>query len=360
MNMKHAFVSIILCVAIIAVGYAATTTLSKIRTSSQAQAAVPDQNRKVTSVNVHVLKPTLVKDQLVLTGHVQPWQDVLVSAEIPGKIEWQGVNEGDRVQKGQELLKIDTRLVRAQLDQAEAQHKLACQELQRAKSLSAKGVSSGQALDKSQADCDVAAANVRLIGIRLEKSVVAAPSDAVIDKLFKERDEFVDVGIPLLRLVQVHKVKVGAGIPERDVSAFAKDDPVTVQLDALPGKEFQGRIYRIAPTAEPATLTFIGEIEVDNPEGLIKPGMIARSALVRRTYPDSITVPIFSVLSVENQRYVMLEKDGAARTRPIEVGVLQGNSVQVVSGLLPGERLIVAGQRDLQDGDPVRVVEVVK
>jgi len=361
-NMKHAIISIVLCAAIIGAGYVATRIVAaKARgTSSQAEAAVPEQDiANVTTVNVHVLKPVLVNDQLVLTGHVQPWQEILISAEGAGKIEWQGVKEGDRVQKGQELLKIDTRVMRAQLDQAEAQHKLACQELQRAKTLSTKGVTSGQSLDKCQADCDMAAANVRLMTIRLEKSVVAAPTDGVIDKLLKEQDEFVDVGIPLLRLVQVQKVKVGAGIPERDVSAFAKNDAVTVQLDALPGRIFQGKIYRVAPTAEPTTLTFISEIEVDNPDGLIKPGMIARSALVRKSYPDAIAVPIFSILSMENQRYVMLEKDGIARMRPIEAGVLQGNSVQVVKGLESGDRLIVAGQRDIQDGDPVKVVEVV-
>ena len=362
--MKHGIISMVLCAAIIGAGYVATRIVAaKARgTSSQAEAAVPEQDiANVTTVNVHVLKPVLVNDQLVLTGHVQPWQEILISAEGAGKIEWQGVKEGDRVQKGQELLKIDTRVMRAQLDQAEAQHKLACQELQRAKTLSTKGVTSGQSLDKCQADCDMAAANVRLMTIRLEKSVVAAPTDGVIDKLLKEQDEFVDVGIPLLRLVQVQKVKVGAGIPERDVSAFAKNtQPVTVQLDALPGRIFQGKIYRVAPTAEPTTLTFISEIEVDNPEGLIKPGMIARSSLVRKSYPDAIAVPIFSILSMENQRYVMLEKEGIARMRPIEVGVLQGNSVQVVKGLESGDRLIVAGQRDIQDGEPVKVVEVVQ
>jgi membrane fusion protein (multidrug efflux system) len=88
--------------------------------------------------------------------------------------------------------------------------------------------------------------------------------------------------------------------------------------------------------------------------------MIARSSLVRKSYPDAIAVPIFSILSMENQRYVMLEKDGIAWMRPIEVGVLQGNSVQVVKGLESGDRLIVAGQRDIQDGEPVKVVEVVQ
>jgi membrane fusion protein (multidrug efflux system) len=154
-------------------------------------------------------------------------------------------------------------------------------------------------------------------------------------------------------------VKVKAGLPERDVAAFAKDDSVKVRLDSLPGKEFDGRIYRVSPTAEPATLTFICEVEVDNPDGLLKPGMIARATFVRKSYPDSIVVPLFAILSMENQRLVMVESDGVAHARPIEVGVLQGNSVQVLNGLKAGDRLITVGQRDLQDGDPVKVIEVL-
>ena len=358
--MKHAFVSLILCAAIAAAGYVSTTVASKLRgASSEAQAAAPDNGKEATSVNVQLLKPTLVNDELVLTGHVEPWEDVLLSAEGAGKIEWQGVKEGDRVKKGQELLKIDTSLIQAQLDQAQAQHKLACQELQRAKTLSTKGVASGQTLDKTQADCDMASANVRLVTIRLGKSVIAAPADGVIDKLLKEQDEFVDTGMPLARLVQVHKVKVRVGLPERDVSAFAKDDSVKVHLDSLPGKEFDGKIYRVSPTAEPATLTFICEVEVDNSDGLLKPGMIARATFVRKSYPDSIVVPLFAILSMESQRLVMVESDGVAHARPIEVGVLQGNSVQVLNGLKAGDRLITVGQRDLQDGDPVKVIEVL-
>ena len=169
-----------------------------------------------------------------------------------------------------------------------------------------------------------------------------------------------DVGAPLARIVQVHKVKVSVGIPERDISFFAEGNTATVTLDALQGRSFAGVIHRIATTAEAATLTFIAEIEVDNPDGAIKPGMVARVALVRKSYPDSIIVPLFSILSLENMRFVFVEENGAAHGRPIQVGVLQDNTIQVTEGLRAGDRLIVSGQRDLKDGDPVNVIEVVE
>jgi membrane fusion protein (multidrug efflux system) len=359
--MKHAFLSILLCGLIVGAGLGVTAVASKFRgRPSEASAATAHNSVRVTSVNVQLLKPTTVDDRLVLTGSVDPWEDIMLSAETRGKIEWEGVKEGDAVRKRQELIRIDTSLIRAQLDQAEAHERLAIQEFERAQKLSSKGIATDQALDKTKADHDVASASVRLIRTQLEKSVVYAPIDGVVDKLLKDENEFVDVGAALVRVVDIRKVKVRAGIPERDVPFFSKGNRVTLALDALAGRDFQGTIYRIGTTADPATLTFSSEIEVDNPDGLIKPGMIARVTLVRKTLPDSIAIPIFAVLSVENQRHVLVEDQGVARVRAIETGIVQGNSVQVTRGLAAGDRLIVVGQRDLKDGDAVKVLEVLE
>lgn len=359
--MKHAIVSILLCGVIVGAGFGVMAVVSKFRGNpSEAAAATPGNSAKVTSVSVQLLKPTTVHDRLVLTGFLEPWEDIMLSSETRGKIEWQGVKEGDTVRKGQELIRIDTSVIRAQLDQAEAQQRLATQEFERARKLSSRGIATDQALDKTQADHDTTSANVRLIRTQLERSVVRGPIDGVVDKLLKDENEFVDVGANLVRVVDIRKVKVRAGIPERDEPFFSKGNRVTVALDALPGRDFQGTIYRIGTTADPATLTFSSEIEVDNPEGLIRPGMIARVTLVRKTLPDSIAIPIFTVLSVENQRHVLVEDHGMARVRAIETGIIQGNSVQVTRGLTAGNRLIVAGQRDLKDGDAVKVLEVLE
>lgn len=350
--------TIVVCGVIILGGYGVSTAASRVRASRLAEPTTQAKDR-VPSVKVMPLKSCTLEDRLVLTGGVLPWEDILVSAETNGKIEWQGVDEGDLVQAGQELVKIDTRLLNAQHDQASAQEKLAAQELQRVQSLAEKGVATTQASDKVLADKDMAAASVRLVEIQLQKSVVKAPVSGVIDRLFKDVSEFVDTGMPLARLVQIDKLKVSVGVPEREVSSFAVGASAVVTLDALPGREFPGTIHRIATTADPSTLTFITEVAVENPEGIIKPGMIARVRLVRRTCPDSVVVPIFSVMTVENQRYVMIEENGVAHARPIEIGIIQEDVVQALSGLKAGDRLIVAGQRELMEGDPVEVAEVL-
>lgn len=357
--MKRVLVSLILCVVVVGVGLVATQAGTYFR-KAQAKVETPAENVKAKAVNVAVLKAQTVEDRLVLTGVVEPWEDVLLSSEAQGKLEWQGVKEGQRVEAGQELARIETALLRAQLDQAQAHARLAEQELQRLRTLSEKGVATAQNMDKAQAERDVAAANLRLIQTQVDKSVLRAPFGGVIDKLFKDESELVEMGAPLVRLVQTHKVKMKIGIPERDISYFAPGDRQMVRLDALRDREFPGVIYKIGTIADDDTLTFRTEVEVDNAEGVIKPGMIGRVSLVRKRYPDSIVVPMFSILSVENQRFVFVEQDGVAHVRPIEIGVIQETSVQATSGLSAGDRLIVVGQRDLKEGDSVKVMEVVE
>jgi len=167
----------------------------------------------------------------------------------------------------------------------------------------------------------------------------------------------VGVGDPLARLVQIAKVKIEVGLPERDVSLFSVGDPVQIKLDAVPSEQLNGTIYRIATTGEMATRTFVTEIEVDNEAGTLKPGMIARVQLVRHTFPEAIVAPIFSVITTENEQYVFVDEDGIARKRPVAIGTIKGATVHILRGLAAGDRLVVKGQRDLHDGDPVRTEE---
>jgi len=105
------------------------------------------------------------------------------------------------------------------------------------------------------------------------------------------------------------------------------------------------------------TRTFLTEIEIDNPDGALRPGMIARADMVRNTFRDAIQVPIFAAVLVDDQRYVFVEEEGVARLRPVEAGVIQGNMAQVTKGLSPGEHLIISGQYDVRDGEPVNVLQ---
>ena len=312
-------------------------------------------------VNVHIRTITTnpIDDMLLLTGHMEAWEEVMLSAEVAGVVEWQGIEEGDIVTDKQELFRIDTTWHQAAYDQAIAENELARQELERFQELRKGGVSSSQDVDRAMAQQKVARAGLRAAKTQLDKSILYAPFDGVVETVTVKAGEWTDRGSPLMRLVQTHAMKVILGIPERDISCFKVGDTIEITLDALPGKAFKGEIFRIAISADRLSRTFRTEIKLENADGQLQPGMTIRARLVRQTFPDAIAVPIFTILSLENQRFVALEKEGLATIQPIQVGILQGNDVQVTEGLNVGDRLIVVGQRDLRPGDAVTVTEEV-
>lgn len=357
-NMKKALISATVCLAIVAAGL---VIIFVPRLGSDEAEAKRSENHaeRIPNVKVQVLRAEELRDRLKLTGTIHPWEDVTIAAETPGRIDWKGIETGAAVSKGQELFRINSEALRTSLEQAEAQARLAEQEHQRVQRLLERGASTRQDEDSAVANRDVASASLRAVRIQVDKSTIRAPFDGVVDRVFQEQDEYVDPGHALVRLVQVHKVKVKVGIPEREVPNFRIGDSVIVRLDAYPEREFEGVIHMIAPTADLSTHTFTTEIALDNSDTCLMPGMIARVELIRNVYPDSIVIPIFSAMLLDDQRYVFLERDGVAALQPIEIGIIQGNSVQITDGLVPGDRLIVVGQRDVRPGEPVKVQETV-
>lgn len=355
--MKKFFMSIVIVAVMAAVGTG--VVVSVWAAAKAAPVAVIEKPDTTPRVAVQVIEPKEVRDNLYLVGVSEPWEAVTLSAEITGKIEQQSVDDGYPVTKGQEIIRINTTSIQARLDQVQADHKLAAQEFQRVNELRERGISSSQEFDRASMNRDATAATLKLAEVEMTHSVIKSQFDGVVDRMYNETGEFVSIGKPLARLVQVDKLKVLVGIPERDVTRFKAGDVVQMRFDALADRIINGTIYRIATTAEQATRTFTTEIEVDNSEGLLKPGMIARVALVRSVYSQAISVPMFTVISRPEGRFVFVEQDERAVLRPVEVGFFQNEEVLITSGLAAGEKLIVSGQRGLSDGETVRVVPAV-
>jgi len=350
--------SIGVCLALICAGAGVLYVLvfSQPPASAQQETAPPPALPEV-SVRIDELRPQPFEDLLYLTGQLLAWEDLVISAEANGNVEWQGVEIGDEVAAGDELYRIDTVSIQADYARAAARLELAQEELQRYEGLQASGVGSAQAYDQARAEAKLARAELRSNEVRLERSIVRAPIDGVISMLEKEQGEFVDFGTALCGLVQIDRLNAAIPVPEKDIPFFSVGDTVVLRFDALPDREFEGTIFRIAPTADLATRTYLVEIEVQNDDRLLRPGMTARASMVRRIFEDSIVVPIFAIRALENQYFVMVEQDGIAHVRPIVPAQLQGNLVRVGSGLSAGDRLIISGHRELRDGAPVRVQE---
>lgn len=200
--------------------------------------------------------------------------------------------------------------------------------------------------------------------IPLGDAQLRAPLSAVVIERKIEIGQLVSTGTPAFVLADVSSVKAAFGVPDLALQNFKLGDTLTMTTDAVSGTEFTGHISRIAPAADQSSRVFDVEVTIPNPEGLLKPGMIA-SMSVSESGP-SAEVPVVPLTAVTRSKtaangYAVLVVEDAggkqiARYRNVELGESYGNAVVVKNGVKPGETVITTGVTQVGDGEEVRVM----
>lgn len=205
-----------------------------------------------------------------------------------------------------------------------------------------------------RAAVEQARAAVALAELQLANTTIRAPMDGVVVQRRVEPGAWTGPGVPLLVLADLDQVKVALEVSEREIARVRPGQPVSVTVDALPGRVFRGRVVRRSELASPRTRTFTVEVGLPNPDSALRPGMFGRGAIAVATAPAAVVVPQEAVIPRSGAPFVWVVEAGRARRRPVRLGLRQGGLVQVV-GVRPGEAVVVLGQDRLQDGVPVSV-----
>jgi membrane fusion protein (multidrug efflux system) len=322
---------------------------------SSTQAGKTQTHIRTVHVSVVPVAPTIIRDILVLPGESEAWQDVQVAADTAGRIEWIGFKEGDPIQAGQLMAKIDVSALKASRDRAQANLEL-CDELcKRRLKLYERKIIPKEELDRSLTEKAVAQSNLQQAEVEYERGFPRAPISGLVNYLYVDEGEFIDRGKPLADLVNIDKIKINVNIPEMDVRYLKVGQPVSVRFDAFPQQELSGVIDFIAFKADPATKTFPVRVLVDNPDHHIRPGMIARGVFLRRVIADALVAPLFALIDRAGERMAYIEKDGVVQARSVGIGVIEGDRVQITRGLNVGDHLIVSGQTEVEEGMRVEV-----
>jgi len=315
-----------------------------------------DQSRaKPVKVSVITIKPTPIKDALLLPGETEAWHAVRLASEIDGIVERIDPREGQAVKEGQLIATIEVSALKAALDHAEASFELPDKRYQRRKLLSERNVIAKEELDRSLNKRTLALSNLRRAKIKYERGFLHSPINGLVNHLHVDVGEFVDRGDPVADLVNVDKIKINVNVPELDVRYLRVGQKAMVTVDAFPGRRLPGRIDFVAYKADPATKTFRVRVLIRNPDREIRPGMIARVAFLRRIIPDALVVPLFALVDKGGERIIFVENDGIAYARTVSIGVIEGDRIQITEGLEIGDHVIVNGQTEVEEGMQVQV-----
>jgi RND family efflux transporter MFP subunit len=293
---------------------------------------------------------------LELTGTATPTRQARLASPGEGPILNCRVREGDRVKRGERLVTIGrSGATAAQVTAAAESVKEQEAELNRIKILVQSGAVPGSQLDTARAKYEGARALLAKARELAGDYSVEAPWDGVVSKVLVKDGDFVAPRAPLVEMYDPDSLVIRLAVPEAQATEVFKGTPVTVQLDAYPGKTFAGKISLVYPDLDTRMRTRSAEAKLDAPVALI-PGMFARLKLALQTETEAVAVSGDAVLVLPNgEKVAYVLKEGKAQRRAVQTGLEAGGQVQIVSGIQPGEMVVTAGNEKLKDGMEVKV-----
>lgn len=305
-----------------------------------------------------------IEDDAQSVGSMRSRQGVMLRPEVSGRVSRIGFADGQRVKRGQLLIQLDDTLQRAQLQQAQAQASIARTNLQRNRELLAQNFVSASAVDQSAASLEVAEAQVALAQAQLERMRIVSPFDGVAGIATVNLGDYVKDGADLVNIEDASSMSVDFRLPERYLARLKPGQPVEVQVDALPGRSFSGRIDAVDSQVDANGRSLLVRARLPNPQGELKAGMFARARTVFAVREQAVVVPEEALVPQGGRQYLVKVVDGPSGpvSQRIEarLGVRLPGRAEILEGLVAGDLVVTAGQARLMRGDglPLRVVEV--
>lgn len=278
--------------------------------------------------------------RIEVTGQVTAVAQATLSSQIQSTVEELLVREGTVVKKGQTLVVLDSRDLREELARAQAEAENARAHLARMKQLYGEDAVSKQEKENADRTFKVAEASRRAALTKVSYTVVTAPFDGVITEKKIEAGEIASPGQPLLKMEDPQRLRLEATVAEGDLQALSRGATIPVMIDALGPKTLSGIVAQILPTGDPATHTFLVKVELPPTSGL-RTGMFGRM-LVDKGTGQTLVVPRSAVIERgELTGLYVVGPDSLARLRWVKLGRTVGESIEILSGLTAGERLLV-------------------
>ena len=309
-------------------------------------------------VETSQVSPRTFEERIRVTGTVEAIEDAIISSEVSGRVK--SISErGREVGSGTVLVELDDRMVRSSVEIARANYELAEDALKRQEPLLEDAIISTMEFNRARSQRDQAKSQLEQAQKQLSDSRIEAPFPGRVEERMVNTGELVNPGVPVLRLVNLDRVRINAGVPERYINDISHGSAVTVSLASYGGEQFENKVSYVGSLIVPETRTFPIEVIMENGQGLLKPEMVVNLSIVRKVWEHAIVVPRTALVRDEKgqQLFVVVVKDDKkmAEARRVRTGPASGPYILIEEGILPGDQIIVTGQSNVSDGDFLRI-----
>jgi len=266
--------------------------------------------------------------------------------------------EGDAVTKGEIVVRLDDKILRANLNRAQATQRKAKLDLQRIRNLYKKKLSSDEALNRSETELTIAVADEQMLAIRLGYTVIKTPISGIVSQRLSEPGNIAERYTHLLTISDHSTLVTEVNVSELLVSHLQLGDSVTVTIDALGNDVFNGKISRIHPNLDPLTRRGTVEVTLNPVPGGARPGQLCRIKFSTQT-AERLMIPFRALRQDTAGEYVFRLDGKKVKRTDILSGLRIGEQVEVLQGLTAGQRIVTKGFLDLVDDKPVKDISRV-
>ena len=276
-----------------------------------------------------------------------------VLARVSGEVVEILVEEGDRVEEGQILARLDGDRLRLQMIEAKANLEKTRQAYERYMRLHERGLVSAATFEGLKFDLDALQASYELKRLNYNYTKIRAPISGIVSSRDIKLGQHIMAGSPAFKITNTTVLVAYLHIPQTELSKISAGNSVTLRVDAMPEFVFTAKIARISPTIDSRNGTFRATAIIENQDEYIAPGMFGRFDIAYEKHASALVIPAAALIEEDSEIVVYVVEGGVASRRAVEVGIESGGMVEILGGLSADEPVVVTGQAGLRDGAKV-------
>lgn len=317
--------------------------------------------KEVNKIPVYVkqMKPERFQHFIQVNGSVEAEKDAVISPEINGQIKTIHVQEGDRVSKGQLLVSLNTSVTESTIAELKTGLDLAIKLFEKQNELWSQNIGSEiQYLEAKNAK-ESAETRLKTLQAQLEMARIKAPFDGIVEELYSKVGELASPGIGLLHVINLSALRIEAAVSETYIANLKEGDTVELEFPSFPEMHIVVPIHRIGNVIQPQSRTFTIELRLVNPGEVIKPNMLTRVKINDFSDDNALIVPAFILKQDKTGSYLYVAQKNSelltATKRYVKEGPTYENKTMILSGLNPGDRVIIEGYNQVNNGIPIEI-----
>jgi membrane fusion protein (multidrug efflux system) len=266
------------------------------------------------------------------------------------------VEEGDRVQAGQVLARLESDRQRLSVKQSEANLRKLESDFKRQSEMFERKLIPQDAFERSRYDLDTQRASYDIAKLELSYTEIRAPIAGVVSRRSVKLGNLIQPNQSLFKIDDFDPLEAIINVPEREMRLIVAGQPVQMLVDALPDAVFAGSVARVSPVVDATTGTFRVVAQFRDDSSRLRSGMFGRVRVVYDQRSDALVVPRAALVGDADDAALFVVEDNTAKRRKVRLGYTDGGQVEVIEGITEGEQVVTLGQAALRDGAKVQVI----